>query len=258
MDVASLLCNRLFAFCSATLPKLVFPTRDVSDQRERAIASRAKARIWLAALPFCVLLLTTAAAGCSALSTITWVINGDRKVEAEFPGLEGKRVAVVCISDAQSYASPTSPPMLLARTVTDILRLKVKEVEMVRQDEIADWMDHNDWNSIDYREIGAGVKADMVVAIELRSYSLHEDKTLYKGRAAFDVKVYDTAHSGNVVWRTTDEFSFPRNSAVPVTETKESTFAKQFAFMLATRVSRCFYDYPAAEDIAPDRALLGS
>lgn len=207
----------------------------------------------LAALPI-------GAAGCSALSTISWVIYGDQEHPAEFPGLDGKRVAVVCISDATSYASPGSPPVILASTITEILRLKLDDenTEIVRQDQIADWMDHNDWNSIDYREIGAGVKADMVVAIELRSYSLHVDKTLYKGRASYDVKVYDTAHSGHVVWKTTGEYSFPRDTAVPVTETNESTFAKQFAFRLATHISRYFYPYPMAEDFAPDRAVLGS
>ena len=33
--------------------------------------------------------------------------------------------------------------------------------------DMANWIDNNDWNQLDYREIGRGIKADMVLAIDL-------------------------------------------------------------------------------------------
>ena len=56
--------------------------------------------------------------------------------------------------------------------------------------EVADWLDSHGDDLTDYRDVGRGVKADMVVGIDLLSFNLHEGQTLLKGRAKVGVKVY--------------------------------------------------------------------
>ena len=144
---------------------------------------------------------------------------------------------------------------MIAEGVERILRRNVEDIDVVRQDEVADWMDTNDWDETDYVEIGRGVKADMVVAIDIDAFSLHESKTLLKGRAELTTTVYDIQQGGKEVFRTTDHnFTFPTTHAVPSMATDTRTFQRTFIEMLAEHIAKNFYDYNMAEDFASDGA----
>src|SRR5262249_16916815 len=57
---------------------------------------------------FCIgaaLAFLVAIPGCGPIATIAWLIHGPEMIPAEFDGLKGKRVAVVCL-DANSLSGP--------------------------------------------------------------------------------------------------------------------------------------------------------
>lgn len=209
-----------------------------------------------AAMTALVLLSLPLASGCAGLLSTLQLVGGKNLAPAEYKDLEGQRVAVVCVSDNSSYGSG-SESLLLAREVSLILRANVKDVELVRADEIADWIDRKGWDEIDYREIGRGVKADRVVAIGLAGFSIREGASLYKGRADVSVSVYDMTDSGHEVFRkSVPEFGFPATGPYPVGDVSEVQFRRAFLTTLSQHVARYFYAYDLAEDFSRDTAFI--
>ena len=169
-------------------------------------------------------LLLLATTGCGLSAQLLYWVQGGHKINAEFSGLEGRRVAVVCVSNDSSYG-PSSVSSMLGRSVSRLLEENIDDIDIVHTDEIADWIDNHDWDEMDYREIGRGVKAEMVVAIDVDGLSLYEGRTLYKGRADVTVSVYELDEDEQVVFRRSiPEFMFPHNGARHATEMSESRF----------------------------------
>ena len=54
--------------------------------------------------------------GCGPMATIAWLIHGPEMVPAEFDGLKGKRVAVVCL-DGNSLGGPGGEADTVAKAV---------------------------------------------------------------------------------------------------------------------------------------------
>lgn len=210
----------------------------------------------LRAVMACVMLLTLGSnAGCIGMAAqLLYVIKGD-KVDAEFTGLEGKKVAVVCLSNTTGF-DPGSAASTLAQYVELNLRKNVKKISLVRHQEVANWVDNNDWDRLDYRDIGRGVRADMVVAIDIDNFRLHEDATLYKGRTNWTVTVYDMSKSGEAVFRRSERnFQFPVNGGQHVSETTEENFQRKFLLILAEDIAKHFYAYEFKEDFARDALI---
>lgn len=195
--------------------------------------------------------------GCIGLtSQLIYMVKG-QKVDPEFPGLKGKKVAVVCVANTSTY-DPASAAAMLGQSVEAIMRQKLEgEIKLVRQSEISDWIDRNNWDQMDYRDIGRGVNAQMVLAIDLQGYRLHEDQTLFRGRANVTVTVYDMSKGGEPVFRRTmPNFCFPVNGGQHVSETNEAQFQRKFIVMLANEISKYFCPYELKEDFARDSAFL--
>jgi len=203
---------------------------------------------------FAALLL--ALPGCGPVATLAWLIHGPEMIPAEFDGLKGKRVAVVCL-DANSLSGPGGEADAVAKAVALTLTKNVPEIHMVRQNEVADWLDSHGDDLTDYRDVGRGVKADMVVGIDLLSFNLHEGQTLLKGRANVGVKVYDMKKSGELVYESAPkEIAWPENGARHVTE-NEANFRTNFVYMLADRIARDFYAVELAQGFSEDAKHLG-
>lgn len=217
---------------------------------------RRLANPWRAIVTMTLLaLLTTGGSGCVGIAAqLLYVIKGE-KIDAEFEGLEGKRVAVVCVSSSSGF-DPGSAASTLAQFVEGLLRKNVKDIKLVRQQEIADWIDNNDWDRLDYRDIGRGVRAEMIVAIDLDGFRLHEDATLYKGRTNWTVTVYDMQQAGEAVFRRSERnFQFPVNGGQHVSETSEDRFQQKFLLILAQDISKHFYAYEFKDEFARDALI---
>jgi hypothetical protein len=129
------------------------------------------------------------------------------------------------------------------------------DIEVVRQDEISDWMDTNEWDESDFVEVGRGVKADVVLAIDVDSFSVHDSKTLLKGRSRLTTTVYDVKQDGKELFRTTDrEHTFPTSHEISTLSADWRTFQRTYIQVLAEHIAKNFYDYNMAEDFAKDGA----
>ena len=110
------------------------------------------------------ILMLPCTTGCGLFVNLYHAFSGGERVPARFEGLAGKRVAVVCVSTSEAYG-PTSIPEVFAKQLSARLAREVDEIEIVHPNEIADWIDTNDWDQINYKDVGRGVNADLVVAV---------------------------------------------------------------------------------------------
>lgn len=204
---------------------------------------------------FATLFFCCSATGCGLLANVMYAGWGGR-VHARCKALEGKRVAVVCVSQSAEFG-PTTAADQIAKHIGDLLRTNVKEIQLVEQQQIDDWMDRNDWNRIDYVEIGRGVSADMVVAVDLNSFSLHDGQTLYKGRANVEISVYDIVAGGNLVYSNTpSEIQYPENTGIHTTDISDAEFRRRYLMIVGSQIARHFYTYDELEDFARDTTVI--
>lgn len=205
----------------------------------------------LAALP----LLLATSTGCTFLSQVVMTLQ-DRRMPADFAGLEGKKVAVVCL-EPQLLRTPGGDAEALARAVGKELAANVKDVQIISEAKIADWMDQKD-DVIDFRDVAKGVKADMVVGIDLKSFSIHEPGgTLLKGRTTVEAKVYDMSKPQIPVYTIEEtQIAFPESGARHVTE-NEANFRVLFVQQIAHKLAKKFYAYDKTLDFNSDAKFIG-
>ena len=207
-------------------------------------------------IPFLLVGLILPITGCVGMvAHALYVIKGD-KIPAAYEGMEEKRVAVVC-SSVSPANGPTSPSGMIARQVSTILQSRVDDIDVVRQEEIADWIDRNDWDEIDYTEIGRGVNADLLLLLDVQSFSIRDGQTLYKGRATVQTTVFDIQDRGKVAYQAdTFDFTFPENGAKHTTETNEASFRRAYIGALSRHLAKEFFAYEKSEDFAHDASLI--
>ena len=202
-----------------------------------------------------LLCLTLPLTGCGLLAHSLYVIKGN-KVKPLYDDLHGQRIAVICMASSPA-AGPNSPSGMIAQEVSKILTKNVKDIELVRQSEIADWIDRNHWDELDYLELGRGVKADRVIALDLESFRLREGKTLFKGRATVTTTVYDLTKEGKIGYKATaHDFMFPQNGARHTAETTEASFRRMYIRALGRHLAKAFYSYDMEEDFAYDATSI--
>ena len=195
--------------------------------------------------------------GCiGMMAQIGWVTGGDL-IPAKYDGLDGKKVAVVVMTQGQTYG-PGTEATLIGSRVERLLQREIDEIEIIDQDRIQDWMDQNNWNEVDYVEVGKGVEADMVVAVDIDRYTLTDGPTLYKGRTSYSVKVFDMAKKGNKVVFSEEPpmYEFPKQGGRYRDSTSKEKFERQYVTMLSQRIARHFYPYPMTNDYATDAEFL--
>jgi hypothetical protein len=201
--------------------------------------------------------LSLSTSGCvGLLAHIGWVTGGDLH-PAEYDGLEAKKVAVIVVSNGSTYG-PGSEATLLGTGVERLLKMEVTDIEIINQDRIADWIDQNNWNELNYIEAGKGLGADMVIGIDIENYRLTDGQTMFKGRADYSVKVYDMSKKGDkVVWsKQPPMYEFPKHGGRYRDTTSKHKFQRQYNSMLSQRIARYFHPYPIMSDYATDAMYL--
>ena len=200
--------------------------------------------------------LMLATPGCvGALAQLIYTVKG-HEVEAAYKGLNGKRVAVVCVSDASAYGPDT-----LTYTVAQAVGIRLangleEDSQVIAPARIEEWIDQNGWNETEYVELGKGVDADRVVAIEIASYSLTEGSTIFKGRADVTVTVYDIEKNGQVPYSAPPQhFVFPKHGR-PAIQTSEREFEAFYLAQLTTMIGNHFVSHDKLESFARDAATI--
>ncbi|MDM4016328.1 hypothetical protein [Roseiconus lacunae] len=221
-------------------------TRRINDRRVKLMAAaKCFTLVWI--------VFTVATTGCAPLIANFMHVTGADLTPAAYEGLEKSSVAVVTITENSRFGDDISATML-SHAVGKILTSEVKDIELVRDDEVANWRDVHGWDQIDFAEIGRGVKADKVVAIEVLNLSLQEGPTLFRGQANIHLSVIESK-SGEVLFSTdVEDFTYPTIAGgVSTSETTEARFRKLFVGnILAKRIARQFHPFDARDDFALD------
>lgn len=220
------------------------------------MASKFSSRVLIHGLIVSYLLITiVCSTGCiGAMSQLLYVIKG-HQVPAAFDGMEGKRVAVVCVSDASAYG-PDTLTYTVNKAVSMKLATSVKDISVVNPNDIEQWVDAHGWDETNFVEIGKAVDADLVLAIEIGSYSIHEGATMYKGRSDITATVFDLVNGGQVAYvHGPHHFSFPENGR-PAIQTSDRQFEAVYLAKLTQHISRQFHEHDHLETIAEDASLM--
>lgn len=193
--------------------------------------------------------------GCVRIAAnLIHAIKGN-DVPAEFNGLEGKKVAVVCSTDDGINANANG--ILLARYIQALLQQKVEKISLVSQEEIDQWIVGQGGSESNFADIGRGVKADYVIAIDMVNFSLREGATMYRGKCDLSVAVHDMAKEGKVTFRkNVGQYTFPTMAGASALETDETKFRKIYLSRVAERAARHFFPYEAGADVAVDAEML--
>lgn len=201
-------------------------------------------------------MLVVSFSGCvGAMSQLMYVIKG-HDVPAAYAGLEGKRVAVVCVSDASAYG-PDTLTYTVSRAVGIKLSQGVKDIQLIPTSDVEGWVDENGWNELDFGALGRGIKADRVVAIEIASYSIHEGPTIYKGRADLTVTVYDLDNEAGAQVAFgfgPEDFEFPKNGR-PAIQSNDRQFEAFFLARLTQYISNQFIKHDKLESFASEAMM---
>lgn len=198
--------------------------------------------------------------GCIGVSShIMYWMKGNR-VDPEFSGLEGKRVAVVVVSNAAPYG-PDVATKLLTKKVRSRLSSEVKKIDLVSRGDLENWIDNHDWDQLDYLEIGKGVNADVVLAIELDGYMIQNRSSMFRGNTNFSIQVYDLnktegSAAAPVYGKGPIEYAYPRDNPLPSMSLSQNVFEKQFIDELGEQISNYFCGYEAPDRIAREAGRI--
>jgi hypothetical protein len=211
--------------------------------------------------PLCLLLalLTatsslTIASGCNLVATAMYIVQGTNTV-ADFDGLKGKRVAVVCRPVTSLHFRDSSVSRDLAKQVSLLLEKHVPKISLVDQREVSEWADENNWE--EYVEIGKALGADLVLGLDLEEFSLYQGQTLYQGKANLKIVVCDVSKGKEPIFeRNLPQTLYPPNAAIPAGEKPEAEFRRQFVTVMAQLIARHFYDHDATANFASDSTAL--
>ena len=169
--------------------------------------------------------------------------------------MKEKKVAVVCRPLVTLQYRNASVARDLAQQITKLIQEKVPKVKTVDQQKIAKWTDENTWE--DFPEVGKAMKADMVVGVDLESFSLLQGQTLYQGKANATIRVYDLKQGNKVVFeKTIPQSIYPPNTSIPTSDRSEAEFRREFVAVLADQIARHFYDHDRYADVGLDAASL--
>ncbi len=194
------------------------------------------------------------ATGCNLMATAMYVVSG-QNTAAEFAGLQGKRVAVVCRPVTSLHFRDSSVSRDLAKQVSLLLERNVSKIQLIDQREVFEWADENNWE--EYAEIGKAVNADMVVGLDLEEFSLYQGQTLYQGKANIHLLVYDVASSREPAFeKNLPQAIYPPTAPIPASDNQEAHFRRKFVAYLARQIAHHFYAHDSTVDFANDSTAV--
>lgn len=192
------------------------------------------------------------AAGCSSiLATGVYLWEGGHKDPAECRALERRRVVVLCQAPSSQEYRFADASREIAKRVSFLLDENVKGIDVVNPREVDNWIDVSDGG--DFKELGAAVKADLVLVVDLDSFDIFNGETLYQGTADVTLSLYDMKQKGELVWdKPLGDVLYPVNSGIPTQDKSERKFEREFIAIISGQVARHFYEHDAHVDFAID------
>lgn len=138
----------------------------------------------------------TLLAGCQIMA-VPFILFGEeptKRVPAEYPYLEGKKVVVMVWADQDTLFEYPEVQLEVAAHIEEACKSKVKTVAFVPSRSVADVQKSEpDWDRQPPALMGTRFHADRVMVIELTNYATREPENahLFRGRISANVKIYD-------------------------------------------------------------------
>jgi uncharacterized protein YbjQ (UPF0145 family) len=193
--------------------------------------------------------------GCqAAIATAMYLIKGT-DIPPEYPGLKGKKVAVVCRPITELNYANSGVGRDLVRQISKLLQERVPKIKVIDAQKVNKWCDENTWE--EYAEVGKALKADAVVGVELERFSIYQAQTLYQGKANAAVRIYDCKDGGKVLFeKVLPQTLYPPNAYIQTSDVQESEFRREFVVVLADQIARHFYAHDPYADLGQDNSAF--
>lgn len=185
-------------------------------------------------------------AGCSKTLNGSWTWWGD---DNDVPA-EPERIAIVCRGNAADAFSNPEIASRLADAVSRKIDADFNHAEVVSQSEINNWLDNNSWNGP--LEIGRALDADIVLAIDIKNYSILDstNTTSYRGTADLRVQTVICSTGQNSPPAELTNVVFPEEGAVQAGRTTSYLFSQGFVEELSGHVVQWMIDGPPEDQMA--------
>lgn len=204
-----------------------------------------------------------AAAGLSAGCTtemaryMAYLFHGgdQRKVKAEFKGLEGKSLAVVVYTDQRTRYEYADLNLTLSAAIGSRIEKNVKNVKVVSPARIVRYQDENAyWDEMDKTELGKALGADFVLFVPIEEFAtrLPDSAYLYRGRVACEPSVYDVSkppRDSRVHKFEKIRVLYPENEPAGLATENDRKIRAKTEEIFAERLAWKFYDH--TEEIKP-------
>jgi len=221
-----------------------------------------------AAAPLIVAVGLVALAGCDPRPLFYFLQPWEPTVAAPYKGsLKGKRVVVLTHAAAGTQNDFLALDRDLAREFGNILREKVKKIDLVSQKKVWDWVDgHPNWT--DPAEAAEAFEADLVIFLEIEAFQVQDPHSpgLLEGTAKTHIQavsldypknskgkpITDQEKESKVVYDDYCDTTFPIRGPIPAESgTSRNAFKNKFLQVVAAEVSWHFVEH-APEDAIQD------
>lgn len=216
---------------------------------------------WIQAV--CLVCVAMSSTGCNAVLLMGWLIGGPPQTDPDFhirtkheiTDKKNKPVLVVCFAPPELKWDNADVDHNLARHIA--AQLREKKIPVIDTDKVHAWTDKNpNWSKP--AEIGAEFDAGYVIYVDLRQFSLFEERSaeLYRGRADLTVEVIDMDEGKNSssIYSKSIHSMFPTTIGVSVDDYEYNTWKKMYLSALSGEIGRLFYPEPTGAAM-PNSAL---
>jgi hypothetical protein len=162
-------------------------------------------------------------------------------IPAEFDGLIGKKVVVVCKPVASQEFSNSGAAKALEEGISERLKAKIKDIKIIDPQKVNVLIDEEGLE--DYVAIGRKLKADKVVAVDIESFGIFDGQTLYRGRSTVSISVYDVAEKNREWHKLPPIIEYPRTGSIPAADLAENEFRGKFVKIISEQVAQLFYPH---------------
>ena len=178
-------------------------------------------------------------------------------IPAEYEGLDEQTVAVVVEVAGGSLARDPNAIQMTQALRRELLA-NVAEIQIVRDDKIAQWRDTHDPGDRDYTQMARDLDASRVLLVRLDNLKLRDGATLYRGTCDAAVEVIELPEGTSGYVRQLDEYAYPQLAGQPISETSLSKFTKVYMTTMAEEIVRSFRRYDPGERFALDGRIARS
>ncbi|MDO5309570.1 MAG: hypothetical protein Q4G03_08795 [Planctomycetia bacterium] len=217
----------------------------------------AQRRVLFALILASVALMTSGCAG--ALMMPFYLINGTDappvlKNEVKSIPKESTMV-VICRSNLNLYGS-SNPDSDLSQALTycistEMKDKKKKKLTWIPYDRVEDLFDEEELHNLSFEKLGAKLKADYVIGVEIDSFDVHHSSQFYQGTAKTLVRLIDVNKHETIARQSMPTYTYPP-TPVPVSDYDEIEFQKTFTVKLAKNIATLFCPHDPHEQYAVD------